>query len=181
MEDGAPVPGDLGLAKFLFTDASCRVPRAMGRKPVAGWAAMLVTGERSVLHSDTIRKRAQDSTYCELLAVALALDHFTKLGELAAGDRVLAFLDNQQAIAILTSPRPRWKDADKRLTAAREHVRHLETKLDLAITYSWVPAHQGQDSTDWRCLIHNRVDRLARWHTGQEMARRNGLAEVLDT
>lgn len=179
MEDGAPIPGDLGLAKFLFTDASCRVPRAgRGRKPVAAWAAMLVCGERSVLHSGLIPKRSNDTTYCELLAVTHSLDFFASSGELLAGDRVLAFLDNQSAIQLLTSNRPS-RDPDKRLTAAREHIRHLERELDLRLTFSWVPAHQGPNTSDWRGLVHHRVDRLARLRSGQEMARRNGLQEAL--
>lgn len=145
---------------------------------MAAWAAMLVTGERSVMHSALIGKRVQDTTYCELLAVALALQHFTASGEVTREDRLMVFLDNQSAIQLLTTNRPS-RDPDKRLQAAREHIRHLERTMGLRVTFSWVPAHQGPNTDDWRCLVHNRVDRLARWRTGQEMARRNGLQEAL--
>lgn len=181
MAERLPIPGDPGLArfpKFLFTDASCRVPRTDGDKAAAAWAAILVTGEDSAFHSAVIRRRAKDVTYCELLAVALALQHFTTCGQVVRDDALVVCLDNQSAIQLLSTDQP-CRDPDKALEGARAHVRHLEHTMGLRLRYSWVPAHQGMNTNDWRGLVHARVDRHARWLAGRELKRRNGLAEVL--
>ena len=159
MAGRTPIFGDAGLsAKLLFTDASCfRVAQ------VSAWAAMLITRERSWLHSDLILDDVDhDSMVGEVAAIASALEHFAALGALQPGDRVVVHADNQTAVRHLGGL-VQGRSRNAKLRAGKLRMIRVAAELGLALEFSWVKAHQGPNTDDWRGLINARVDRLARW------------------
>ena len=158
-------------AKHLFTDASCILQRG-----IASWAAMLVDGFQSEMLSGLIGSSPKSGNEAELHGVRYALRGFVKRGLIAKGDTIIIHCDNLAVCNALFTGDLRWRRQDS--AKEFEQIMSVATDLGLTICAQWIKGHQGFDTTDWRSLINQRVDREARAITRAENRRRISLGDI---